>query len=199
MLSDMLKVQLDVMGAQAEVAVAMVGGHMLSRISPCTDRNLPVITLPGLMASDASFRPLNRFLNQQGFNARPWSLGRNRGLQGDDWKRKLGVIERHLLDQIKEMSDESSAPVSLIGHSMGGIYARELALRMEDEIDRVITLASPTLHPYRNGRHNRLVMTISDLMPSWMRSSAAFRHISSHKAQPIVPGKTYASCLPMWA
>ncbi len=164
MLSDMLKVQLDVMGAQAEVAAEMFGERMLSRISPRTDRNLPVITLPGLMASDASFKPLNRFLNRQGFNARPWSLGRNRGLQGDDWKRKLAEIERHLADQIKEMSDESSAPVSLVGHSMGGIYARELALRMENEIDRVITLAAPTLHPYRNSRHNQLVMTVSDLI-----------------------------------
>jgi pimeloyl-ACP methyl ester carboxylesterase len=150
------------MGASAELAMAMLGGRMLRRIAPRTDRNLPVITLPGLMASDASFEPLNRFLAQQGFNARQWGLGRNRGLQGVDWALNLEVIRKHLTDRIREMSDQSSAPVSLVGHSMGGIYARELAAKMESEVDRVITLGAPTLHPYRIDRHNRLAMGVAD-------------------------------------
>ena len=164
MLADLLKVQIDMANASAELAMAMSGGRMLRHVAPHPDRKVPVITLPGLMMSEASFEPMNRFLRQQGFHARQWGLGRNRGLRGVDWQDSLSRIRRHLTDQIKRLSDESSAAVSLVGHSMGGIYARELAQMMEGEIDRVITLGSPTLHPYKADRHNRLTMGVADVI-----------------------------------
>jgi pimeloyl-ACP methyl ester carboxylesterase len=162
--SDFLRAQLDLTRASGELGMAMFSGHILRRIAPRTDRNLPVIALPGLMASDASFEPLSRFLREQGFNAQTWGLGRNRGLRGAAWNENLAAVRARLADRIKEMSDASSAPVSLVGHSMGGIYARELAARMEGEVDRVITLGAPTLHPYRAARHNQFAMDIADLI-----------------------------------
>ena len=45
----------------------------------------------------------------------------------------------------------------MIGQSLGGVYARELALQMPDEIDRVIMLGSPTFHPYLKAHHNRVI------------------------------------------
>lgn len=164
MLADLLKVQIDMANASAELAMAMLGGHMLRHVAPRPGRKVPVITLPGLMMSEASLEPLNRFLRQQGFHARQWGLGRNRGLRGVGWQDSLSRIRRHLADQVKQMSDESSAAVSLVGHSMGGMYARELAQMMEGEIDRVITLGSPTLHPYKAHRHNRFTLGVADVI-----------------------------------
>jgi hypothetical protein len=157
MLTDLLKLQLDFLGARTELAATLLGGRLLSRLAPRSDQKRPVLTIPGFLASEASLMRLNRFLGQQGFSARSWGLGRNLGSQGQEWDQHLDEVEYQLMDRVRAMADEASAPVSLIGQSLGGVYARELAFRLEDEVDRVIMLGSPTFHPYRTERHNRVV------------------------------------------
>lgn len=157
MLTDLLKLQLDLMGARTELAAALLTGPTLRRIAPACDRLTPVISIPGFLASETSLLRLNRFLNGQGFRACSWGLGRNLGPEGQDWGRHLARTGRALADRVKALADECSAPVALIGQSLGGIYARELALRMETDIDRVITLGAPTFHPYKADRHNRVI------------------------------------------
>lgn len=159
MLTDLLKLQLDLLGARTELAATLLGGRLLSRLAPRCDRKRPVLTIPGFLASEASLMRLNRFLGQQGFSARSWGLGRNLGSQGREWDQHLDEVEYQLMDKVRAMADEASAPVSLIGQSLGGVYARELASRLEGEVDRVIMLGSPTFHPYRTERHNRVVGT----------------------------------------
>jgi len=162
MLADLLKLQLDLFGAPAELAMTSLGGRKLREVAPVSSRTVPVIMLPGFMTSGRSFARMNEFLNHQGFLAETWGLGRNRGLPtGYDWNRTIDDIQKNLSDKINRLADECSAPVSLVGHSLGGIYARELALRMESEIDRVIMLGSPTLHPYRADRHNQVIKHFS--------------------------------------
>jgi len=163
MLVDYVKLQLDLLVAPAELAMTRLGGQFLGRIAPVSARKLPVITLPGFLSTGKSaFTRMNEFLDQQGFKTRTWGLGRNRGLpRGSDWNRNLDEIERFMADRIRALADECSAPVSLVGHSLGGVYARELALRMESEIDRVIMLGSPTFHPYRTDRHNKIIQGFS--------------------------------------
>jgi pimeloyl-ACP methyl ester carboxylesterase len=109
------------------------------------------------MAAESSMDRLIGFLNQQGFTARSWGLGRNRSLKGTNWSKNLDRIRRHLTGQVRQLADECSAPVALIGHSLGGIYARELAQHLESDVDRVITLGSPTIHPYRHDRNNQVI------------------------------------------
>jgi hypothetical protein len=157
MLTDLLKLQLDLLGARTEFAASLLGGRILARVAPVAAERSPVISIPGLLASDASLLRLNRFLDGQGFRARSWGLGRNLGSQGEDWGPHLARIGQKLSDRVKALADECSRPVSLVGQSLGGVYARELALRMEREIDRVIMLGAPTFHPYKADRHNRMV------------------------------------------
>jgi pimeloyl-ACP methyl ester carboxylesterase len=160
MLLDTTKLLQDFFGAAAELTLNQLGGRLLSRIAPVSDRKLPVITFPGFMSPEASLAPLNQFLNRQGFNARSWGLGRNLGPQDERWSAHLEAMTKRLAGKVKRFADESSAPVSLVGHSLGGIYARELACRLNGEIDRVITLGTPTIHPYAEYRHNKLISTI---------------------------------------
>jgi pimeloyl-ACP methyl ester carboxylesterase len=157
MLTDLLRLQLDLLGARTELATALLGGRLLGKLAPVSDRKQPVMTIPGFLASETSLIRMNRFLQQQGFNARPWGLGRNLGSQGMEWKAHLDEIEAQLINAIKALADEASAPVSLVGQSLGGVYARELAARLEDEVDRIIMLGSPTFHPYKTERHNRVI------------------------------------------
>jgi hemerythrin-like domain-containing protein len=160
MLVESTKLLQDILGAATELTINQLGGPLLSRLAPVSDRKRPVITLPGFMAPEASLTPLNQFLNRQGFDARSWGLGRNLGPQDEGWTEHLDRVTLRLARSVRRLADETSAPVSLVGHSLGGIYARELACRFPSEVDRVITLGTPTFHPYGENHHNRLVNTL---------------------------------------
>jgi len=169
MLVDFLKLQMDLLGARAELGMNLMSARTLRRLAPKSTSAKPVITLPGFLASEVSLKRMNRFLNGQGFNANSWGLGRNLGPQGESWHKHLDRIGNQLMDQVKARSDEASARVSLIGQSLGGVYARELASRLEEEVDRVIMLGSPTFHPYKNDGHNQLIGRVG----SWFSRQTA--------------------------
>jgi pimeloyl-ACP methyl ester carboxylesterase len=94
-----------------------------------------VLVLPGLLASDMSTSPLRRFLRWLGYDVHGWDLGRN-----------LGPTEA-VLDGLPRVlaaaAERAGGPVSVVGWSLGGIYAREMARRHPRQVRQVITLASP--------------------------------------------------------
>lgn len=96
----------------------------------------PVLVLPGLLASDLSTRPLRSFLRAQGYAAHGWNQGRNLGLRPG--------IEPAMLDRIDELFERyGQRKISLVGWSLGGIYARQLAKRSPGKVRAVISLGSP--------------------------------------------------------
>ena len=94
-----------------------------------------VLVLPGLGASDQSTRPLRRFLRSLGYDVHGWALGRNAG----PTTAMLDGVDQRFAD----LHGRVSAPVSLVGWSMGGIFARRLARTNPDLVRQVITLGSP--------------------------------------------------------
>jgi pimeloyl-ACP methyl ester carboxylesterase len=98
-----------------------------------------VLVFPGLSASDATTYPLRGYLSALGYVCEGWSQGFNFG-------PRAGVLEtaRRSLEQA---CDASGRKVSLIGWSLGGIYARELAKELPDLVRGVITLGSPFAGP----------------------------------------------------
>jgi pimeloyl-ACP methyl ester carboxylesterase len=95
----------------------------------------PVLVFPGLAASDLSTAPLRRFLNDRGYNAQAWEQGRNLG-PGN------GVLEAcHA--KVRQLHHETGRKVSLIGWSLGGIYAREVGKTAASSVRSVITLGTP--------------------------------------------------------
>jgi len=100
----------------------------------------PVMVFPGMAASDLTTVPLRRCLASLGYVPQAWGQGLNFG-------PRPGVIER-CGDDIRALADKQGQPVSLIGWSLGGIYARELAKLHPSETRCVITLGTPfTGHP----------------------------------------------------
>lgn len=95
----------------------------------------PVLLIPGFTASDASMKQLQKFLNNAGYAASSWGLGRNKGLHKD-------YLER-LKDKVAGMAEEFGGQVSVIGWSGGGMYARGLSHEIPDMIRQVITMGSP--------------------------------------------------------
>jgi pimeloyl-ACP methyl ester carboxylesterase len=156
MLKDLLRLQIDLVATRAELGLALTGGRFLEKLTP-DGGGRPVVTLPGFLASETTLLRLNRFLNRHGFDAESWGMGRNLGPQGESWNDVIDRLECELGDRVRRLADEHGTPVSLVGQSLGGVYARELAAVMPAEVDRVIMLGSPTLHPYITSNHNRII------------------------------------------
>lgn len=95
----------------------------------------PVLTLPGLCASDDSMKQLRLNLNAVGFSAKRWKLGRNFGARED-------TIDR-IDKRVRYIHQQTGRRVHLVGWSLGGIMAREYAKWHPDLIASVVTLGSP--------------------------------------------------------
>ncbi len=95
----------------------------------------PVAVFPGLGASDLSTLPLRRFLRGLGYTPYAWRQGFNFG-------PKAGVLDA-CRAELRRVVDLHSAPVSLVGWSLGGLYARELAKELGAEARCVVTLGTP--------------------------------------------------------
>jgi pimeloyl-ACP methyl ester carboxylesterase len=94
-----------------------------------------VLVLPGLLATDGSTRPLRAFLGRLGYDVRGWRLGRNLG--------PTAALIEAMRGAVMDLVADTGGPVSLVGWSLGGIYARELARERPALVRRVITLGSP--------------------------------------------------------
>lgn len=99
----------------------------------------PVLVLPGFFASDRSTRPLRWFLRDRGYHVHGWRLGRNLGPTPE--------IVAGLGQRFADIRARHGRTMSIVGWSLGGIYARELARRFPDDVRQVITLASPFRDP----------------------------------------------------
>ena len=112
-----------------------------------------VLVLPGLLATDTSTVALRRFLSWQGYDVRGWDMGRNHG----PTEAVLAGLPRALLDH----AERTGGPVSLVGWSLGGVFARELARQHPNQVRQVITLGSPfalrhSRQSYAHGPYQRL-------------------------------------------
>ncbi len=95
----------------------------------------PVLVLPGLLATDVSTWPLRRFLRHLGYPVYGWELGRNHG--------PTAAIVAGMPGAVRRLTTRHDEPLTLIGWSLGGIYARQLARSMPQLVRQVITLGSP--------------------------------------------------------
>ncbi|EUA73273.1 alpha/beta hydrolase family protein [Mycobacterium xenopi 4042] len=111
----------------------LVGTLPLQRRLPTGDGH-PVLVLPGLLAGDGSTLALRRSLRRLGYRVHGWRLGRNIGPTAE---AVAGMGER-----LRDLHTRYRAPVSVIGWSLGGIYARAMARRRSEWIRQVITLGT---------------------------------------------------------
>ena len=119
--------------APLELGVTLATWPLL-KTAPSGDGHA-VIVFPGLGAGDLTTVPLRNFLKAQGYETYGWDLGLNLG-------PREGVLQKSI-DRVQEIQQESGRKVSLIGWSLGGIYAREFAKALPDQVRSVITLGTP--------------------------------------------------------
>ncbi len=152
-----LAVGADMIGAPA----ALMRARMRRKV-PNSGR--AVIVLPGFGANDASTAPMRYFLSQQGHQVEGWGLGLNTGGRGlvtdvndlpERWEFDREVAtpgEAEVPALCEKMVGRTQArvaalgrPVTLIGWSLGGYIAREVARELPGEVEAVITMGSPVV------------------------------------------------------
>lgn len=111
-------------------------------------RGQPVVVYPGYLTSDVSSIRLRRSLSNAGYAAYGWQIGRNKGARVD----LLDRLGRHLA----EVTDRHGGPAALVGWSLGGVFARELAKLHPDAVRLVISLGSPIHDDRRHTNASRL-------------------------------------------
>jgi pimeloyl-ACP methyl ester carboxylesterase len=97
------------------------------------------MVIPGLGTADGSTHYVRNFLNGCGYETHSWGLGRNLGPRGglDNLLNKIAI-------RVDDLYNSSGGKqVSIIGWSLGGIYAREVAKKCPNLIRQVITLGTP--------------------------------------------------------
>jgi triacylglycerol esterase/lipase EstA (alpha/beta hydrolase family) len=115
----------------------LCAGKLGSAAQPVGDGH-PVIVFPGLGAAPFTTAHLRRYLAESGFDARCWGRGVNTGPDGpiDTWLPGLA-------EDVRRIARESACKVSLVGWSLGGVYAREIAKLAPEAVRQVITLGTP--------------------------------------------------------
>ena len=93
----------------------------------------PALVIPGFIANDRTTMELRRALAEAGFRVHPWRHGINWGARADT------------LETLKRAVDlcGEERPMLLVGWSLGGLYARELARAEPDCVRAVVTLGTP--------------------------------------------------------
>lgn len=94
-----------------------------------------VMLLPGFATHPVRMRFLARSMRSAGHRVFHWGIGFNWGASAERFDR----VERRVVD----LAAEHGAPVTLVGWSLGGLFAREIAKRQPDAVAKVVTLGSP--------------------------------------------------------
>lgn len=125
--------------ALGDFALLKMASRLLRRLPAGNGHG--VMVLPGFLGEDNFNRPLVGFLRELGYQASGWGMGRNLG--------PGSFSEDELRQNLEALATAGDGKVSLIGHSLGGIYAREIARLDPGNFHQVITLGSP----FGQGRH----------------------------------------------
>ncbi len=119
-------------GMPATFAKLAAGLGDAARESPRGDGHM-VLVLPGFTATDHTTLPMRHFLEDLGYRTSGWNLGWNLGITTDDELR----LEAHIA------ALAADGPITVVGWSLGGVYAREAARRHPEHVRDVVTMGTP--------------------------------------------------------
>jgi pimeloyl-ACP methyl ester carboxylesterase len=157
--------------------MSLAPAQPMLKVAPRGDGH-PVLVFPGFFASDGSTARLRKYLDSKGFTAYAWEQGRNPGISDDLYQR----LEARLL----KLAEEHGRPVSLVGWSLGGIYARLLAHQLPEHVRQVVTLGSP-FNVSQRGAVSGAVERLYDRMNPNQENDPMLRHEATWKTPPPVP------------
>ncbi len=149
----------------------------------------PVMTLPGFGGADGSMAVLRKWMREWGYDARPWELGRNipeepTGMKGiEDSLAFRDDMVAQAAERVGLIHRETGRKVSLVGWSMGGIYANIIAQENPDKVRRVISLGTPYGDP-RGTAIFGIMQRINKEAPQDVAAEALQPWVDIHRSEP---------------
>lgn len=125
----------EIFGAALSAATLPLAAPLLA-FTPLGDR-APVVILPGFGASDRSTAVMRAFLQSRGHRTEGWGLGRNTG--------NVAALVQQIEKRVEQVVAREGRKVRIVGQSLGGIIARELARRRPDLVERIVTMGTPVI------------------------------------------------------
>lgn len=125
----------------------------------------PVIFFPGFVASDFSTRPMRGLLKDLGYSTYGWGLGRNLVFN----ERR----ESEMRELLKRVYEKEGKKVSIVGWSLGGVFAREVAKANPEYVRFVITLGSPISGDLDHSNARRVYTAINGQVDEQMEERLA--------------------------
>ncbi len=147
----------------------------------------PVLLLPGFMGSEASLIGLELFLRSRGYAVQTWGLGRNVGFHA----KHANALEQ----KIRYMHHRSGQKVSLVGWSLGGVFALYGAHQASECVRSVITLGSPISVDLTGSASPALVKAMYRLVAHPMGPAAHSMQPRAKKLRERAPLGMPLSCL----
>lgn len=127
-----------------------------------------VMVIPGFTAGDWATVLTRDFLTRLGYTVYGWELGVNLGYDEE--------VDELLSARVIQLYRRHGEKISLIGWSLGGVFARELARWSPEMIKSVITCGSPFQHMNDvaiAGLYEKIVGTkINDMNPAMLATIA---------------------------
>lgn len=96
-----------------------------------------IILFPGFLSTESSMYPVKHFLQRIGYAPEYWGLGINKG--------NVEAYRDALIEQL--LSEESTEKIDLVGWSLGGVVAREVARVLPERINSIFLFGSPIKGP----------------------------------------------------
>lgn len=116
-------------------------------------RGDPVVLVPGFLAGDGTLALMARTLRSRGFRTYRSQIHANIGCT-------LNAAAQ-LEARLESVALRRGSRVQIVGHSLGGMLARGIAVRRPDLVSGIVTMGSPMMAP---GAHHRSLSASVELL-----------------------------------
>lgn len=144
LIREFARLQTDVALARQEMILGLAAKPFLKKASIPDGEGRPVMLLPGFGANEALLKRLKAYLEHCGYIVEIYVPGFPKNQSLHDF---IDEISAPISQRIADLKKQTGKPVSLVGQSAGGLYSREYVQRRPENVDRVISLGSPTFCP----------------------------------------------------
>ena len=148
-----------------------------------------VLVLPGWLTGDGSTVVLRRYLRLLGYRVHGWHRGLNRG----PTLASVAALRGRLADL-----SACSGPVTLIGWSLGGVYALELARRSPALVRQVITLGTPVVSRTRAMSRISHAVDRLDRPTAWVPAAPRIWHEAGSVRRPVTSVYSRTDAVVAW-
>src|SRR5579885_251619 len=146
----------------------------------------PVLVLPGFMGNDEYLRPLRGWLQRIGYDARAAGVVFNIGTPS--------ALIAQVLRRAEFIAGSSGGRLTIVGHSLGGIFARAVAVLRPDLVAHAVTLGSPLRGDPRSAA-NPMVTTLANMLLTERTGMRANDALEAALLDVALPGEVEITCL----